>query len=76
HRRSGVLCRIAGVAYDPRIWALKLDKKKSGTGRTALTGVRRFGKAALFAAQPERLTTREELAGEAGQRKAEPTFFQ
>src|SRR5699024_2630122 len=31
--RSGVLCRIARLAYDPRIWALELDNKKSRGSR-------------------------------------------
>ncbi|MDN5708459.1 MAG: hypothetical protein L0G95_03400 [Planococcus sp. (in: firmicutes)] len=32
----------------PRIWALELDNKKSGSGCSASTGVRRMVEAALF----------------------------
>ncbi|WKA58601.1 hypothetical protein QWY16_19255 [Planococcus shenhongbingii] len=42
-----------------RGWAPELDKSKSGNGRSGSTGVRRTSEAALFAAQPGWLTTRE-----------------
>ncbi|WP_221931459.1 hypothetical protein, partial [Planococcus soli] len=29
-QQCGVLCRAAGMAYDPRIWALELDNTKCG----------------------------------------------
>ncbi|WP_157073498.1 hypothetical protein [Planococcus rifietoensis] len=55
----------------PRIWALELDKKKSGSGRYASTGVRRMPEAALFAAQDSQLTTREAGRCNWTRRKAE-----
>ncbi len=58
-RRSGALCRTAGMAYDPRIWSLQLDNKKCGSDRVDSTGIRQIGEAALFAAQPEWLMTLE-----------------
>ncbi len=47
-RRSGVFCRTAEMAYDPKSCALKLANKKSASAHVALPGIRRSGEAAFF----------------------------
>src|SRR5690606_5316101 len=72
-RQSGVLCRIAERAYDPRSWVAGVWTPKSDGTRGAPTGIRTVGEAALFAASLNGLMTRGAGSPESGHRKATPS---
>ena len=47
--KVALFAATAGLAYDPKSWALELDNKKSESACSALKGIRQTSRVAFFA---------------------------